>query len=234
MNLIAVRETQLGYIPVAQIAEDTPYCLRSAGDAAVVEIRSSFLRHGQTHPLVLEALSDGKFGILDGHRRLAAVRLIHAEGGTWHKLLAHVVPGNLTALDRFRILRERNDGADRTFGLAERGRLFAAFRRFGLCVATLANECGMTVAEVEDCLELADAPPTLAARIDRVRLNPVYAAMLVRRYRGWTTGPHAARADQTVSLLLGHAATEPLTIKTWRFLLDFYWDGDRPFMATGK
>ena len=234
MNFIAVRETQLGYIPVAQIVEETPFCVRLPDEPAVADIRSSFLRHGQTHPLVLESLSDGNFRVLDGHRRLAAVRMIHADGGTWHKLLAHVVSSSLTPLDRFRILRERNDGGDRTFGLAERGRLFGIFRRLGLCVATLAAESRMTVAEVEDCLELSDAPAALAARLDRVRLNPVFAAMLVRRYRGWIAGPHAARADDTVSRLLGHAATEVLTVKSWRFLLDFYWDGDRPFMASRK
>lgn len=234
MNFTPVRETHHSYVPVTHIVEDASLFFRRSEEPAITDIQASLARHGQAHPVTVESLSDGKYRLLDGHRRLAAVRQIHATGGTWHKLLAHVLPAGLTALDRFRVVRERNDVVDRSFGFSERGRFFAAFRKQGLCVATIGRETGLTVAEVEDHLELADMPPALAARLDRVRMSPLFAAMLARRYQSWTNGPYADRVGDVLSRLLGHAASESLTIKSWRFLLDFYWSADRPFMAAGS
>ncbi len=231
MNFIATRETQLGYIPVAQILQETPFDFRRAGDSAIDDIRNSLVRHGQAHAVTLEAFSDGKYRLLDGHRRFSAVRKIRSEGGTWHKLLAHVVPPDLTPLDRFKIIRDRNDAGERSFGITERGRFFFEIRKQGLCVSVIAREYGITIAEVEDHLELAEAPQGLAERLDRTRINAMFAAMLARRYQGWQAGPHADQANDVLMTLLAHASNETLTIKSWRFLLDFYWSGNRPFMA---
>ena len=158
MNFTAVRESHLAYIPVAHIVDDPAFCFRQPADPMIADIRSSFLRHGQTHPVTLETLSDGKYRVLDGHRRYRAVAQIRAEGGAWEKLLAHALPVGLSPLDQFRVLRERNDGASSSFGLAERSRFFAALWRQGVGVAAIAAEYSFSVAEVEDHLELAEAP----------------------------------------------------------------------------
>jgi len=232
MNFTAVRESHLAYIPVAHIVDDPAFCFRQPADPMIADIRSSFLRHGQTHPVTLETLSDGKYRVLDGHRRYRAVAQIRAEGGAWEKLLAHALPVGLSPLDQFRVLRERNDGASSSFGLAERSRFFAALWRQGVGVAAIAAEYSFSVAEVEDHLELAEAPAHLAVRLDEVPMGVTFAAMLARRYAGWSAGPYTAQAEGILSALLNHAATESLTIKSWRFLLDFYWGNGRPFMTT--
>lgn len=228
MNLVPVRDSHLGYIPVSQIVDDNLYRFRRTDAEAVSAIRASLVRSGQTHPMLLEAMSDGGFRVLDGHRRLEAARAILSAGGTWHKLLAHVVVSPRPAAI-LRWLHGRNEG-ERGYGPTERGRLFTWARGAGLDNSRIAQETGLTMADVEDLMDLAEAPDDLAALIDDARLDSLFASMLFQRYRAWKltrNGPHAL---DTAARIIDQSRRSPLTIKGWRFLLDFYWSEDQPFM----
>lgn len=87
--------------------------------------------------------------------------------------------------------------------------------------------------EADDLIDIADAPPLLARLLDRTPIEPLFAAMLVRRYRGWLKTPDARHANFVARRLLRYAATEGLTMKSWRFYLDFYWRSERPSLLPG-
>lgn len=229
INLAPGRDAHLGYIPVSQILMETPYRFRRPDAAAVDRLRASLSATGQTHPALLEERTDGYFRIIDGHRRIAAMRKIQAQGGTWDKILAHVVHAPTPAL-ALRWITRRNTGA-LSFGATERGALYTWAQAAGVPTPLIARECGLTISEVEDGLELAEAPPALALLIDEARLEPLFAVMLLRRYNAWTRTHNGPLALPTAARILEQNRKSPLTIKGWRFLLDFYWSEDRPFMV---
>jgi len=229
MNLVRVRDTHLGYISVSQIVDESPYRFRRANAAAVENIRQSFLRSGQTHPMLLETLSDGNFRVLDGHRRLTAVRAIHSAGGAWQKILAHVV-ASPSPLQIFRALQARNDG-DGAFAPTELGRLLAWAQGSGIDMTVIARESGLSVAEVDDLLDLAETPDDLAALVDGAHLDARFGAMLLRRFLSWKATHNGPLAIDTAARIIEHSQRSSLTVKGWRFLLDFYWADDRPFMV---
>ena len=229
MNLVPVRNSHLGYIPVSQIIDETPFRFRRADDRPVEAIRISFLRGGQTHPVLLEALSDGNFRVVDGYRRLDAARAIARQGGLWPKVLAHVVVAPKPAL-LFRWLWSRNGGPG-GYGPTESGRLIGWALASGVDGQTVAAETRLSTADLEDLLELAEAPDELARLIDDARLETRYAAMLLRRFVAWKSTRNGPLALETAARLIEHSRRSPLTIKGWRFLLDFYWSNDQPFMV---
>jgi ParB-like chromosome segregation protein Spo0J len=228
MNLVPVRNSHLGYIPVSQIVDETPLRFRRPDPHAVDAVGASFLRGGQTHPVLLEALSDGNFRVIDGYRRLEAAREISRRGGAWPKLLAHVVlPPKPVLLLRW--LWARNGGSG-GYGPTETGRLASWALASGVDERVIARETGFSAADLEDLLELAETPEELASLMDRARLETRYAAMLLRSYMAWKATRNGPLAIETASRLIEHGRRSPLTIKGWRFLLDFYWSDDRPFM----
>ena len=228
MNLVPVRDSHLGYISVSQIVDENPYRFRRPDLGAVETIRLSFLRSGQTHPMLLEAMDDGNFRVIDGHRRLDAVRAIYARGGFWPRVLAHVVTTHRpSALLHF--LYIRNDGA-RGFAPTELGRLLSWAQGAGLDARAIARETKLTLAEIDDLLEIAEAPDELGALIDRTRLEPVFGAMLLRRFHAWTRTRNGPLAIGTAARIIEQSRKSHITVKGFRFLLDFYWADDRPFM----
>lgn len=228
MNLVPVRHSHLGYVPLSQIVDEMPFRFRRTSSHAVDAIRASFLRGGQTHPLLLEALTDGNFRVIDGYRRLEAAREISREGGVWPKLLAHVVLPPRPAL-LLRWLWARNGGPG-GYAPTETGRLVSWALASGVEGPAIARETGFSVADLEDLLELAETPDELASLIDAARLETRYAAMLLRSYIAWKATRNGPLAIETAARLIDHSRRSPLTVKGWRFLLDFYWSQDRPFM----
>jgi ParB-like chromosome segregation protein Spo0J len=228
MNLVPVRDSHLGYIPVSQIVDDNLYRFRRPNAESVEGIRASLVRSGQTHPMLLEAMSDGAFRVLDGHRRLAAARAVIAAGGTWHKLLAHVVLAP-RAPSILRWLYARNEG-ERGYGPTERGRLFSWAQGAGMEIRAIARETGLTLAEVQDLIDLAEAPEELAELIDRAGLDTIFASMLYQRFRAWRMTRNGPLAVETAARIIDQGKKSPLTVKGWRFLLDFFWSHDTPFM----
>ena len=228
ITLVTPRDAHLGYIPVSLIAQETPFCFRRDDESSVEKIRASLSHSGQTHPALLEQLANGRFRIIDGHRRVAAIQRILRTGGAWEKILAHVVPSAEPRLV-LRWLTHRNTGP-LALKSTERGAFFAWARSAGTDVPLMARECGLTISEIEDSLELAGAPRELATLIDDAGLAPLYAVMLLRRYLAWSRSTEGPLALAAVRRLLEESRKSPLTIKSWRFLLDFYWSPRGPFM----
>lgn len=225
-------EIQVSYVPFAQIVNESDYRFRLSDEKFTASLKNTLVKSGQTHPLLLEEISDNQYRILDGHRRYDAIRLVREQGGTWEKMLALVIPQQeTTALERFRRIKARNMTSDNGFGLFEKAAFFKKFYEEGLTIKTIAEECAMTIHATEDAIELAAARPALGALINGAAIETTHALMLHHRYEAWMSTPHAPHADAAVHRILDHVRNEKPTIKSWRFLLDFYWRKDRPFQA---
>jgi hypothetical protein len=231
--MITSLEANLQYIPFAQIDwVDAPYQFRLANADREQALKSSLYRSGQTHPALFERVAPDRYRVLDGHRRCQAVHRIRESGGTWEKVLGHIINSeHLSPTERFHLIFARNAGADTAYGLVEMGRLMAAFKQAGFSVAHMASVSGRSVQDVDDLVLVAEAPSPLADLVNPLSLEPAWVAMLVRRYNAWIQSDFRAEAPAIATRLLAHAADERLTVRSWKFLLDFYWSHDRPFMT---
>lgn len=232
-SLITAFDAHLTYIPFADLdLSDDRYRFRFHYTPLIDDIKSSLRRSGQTHPALFEQTGPHSYRILDGHRRVDAVRAIRENGGSWEKLLAHVVPdGRLSPLERFMLLRERHLNAKDPLGMVERGRFFRFFVNEGVSVQDVSRYTGASGHDVADTIELSRIPSELGWLLNKANLEPAFALMLARRYLGWKESAYSNNALLVAQRLVGHAQAERITMKGWRFLLDFYWPNDRPFMA---
>ncbi len=226
-------ETHVTYVPFSEIVrEDRHYFFRSPNPAALEMIKAELLRFGQRQPVAVEEVTSGKFSILDGYRRADAIAKIHEEGGAWEKILVQIFPPHsLSPVQKFNLLKQRNGSGDGAYGVQERGVWFKVFLREGLTVPEIAESTGLTGHQVEDHAELADTDAELAALLNATPIDATFSVMLARRFHDWKRGPCASQALRVARTLLHHAQTESLTMKSWRFLLDFYWQDARPFMG---
>ncbi len=115
-------------------------------------------------------------------------------------------------------------------GLIERAKCFQQFLREGISLQTIGRVCGLDTHAVEDHVELVNTPLDLATLLNRSPLNATMALMLAHRFTGWIKTGYASHALPIARRLLEHAHKEQLTLKSWRYLLDFYWSNDRPFL----
>lgn len=232
MHSLSTTDAHLTYIPFQNIdLADERYRFRLDADEQVRDLIAGLKKSGQSTPIFLSQQGNGSLVIVDGHLRCEAIRRIR-EHGVWEKMLAQIFPvGHLSAWDRFRMLRERNMQGKNAFGLVERGRFFKQFLMEGIPVQRIAAEMGLSVHDVEDLSELTSATKEISILINHADMSPAYALMLLRRYEGWIKTTNAAHAGRVAEKLVAHLKKEPVTMKSWRFLLDFYWDGDRPFMS---
>ncbi len=232
-HVIASHDAHLVYVPFSELdLADSRYRFRWHYGPFIDDMRAGLKRSGQTHPALFEQTGPHSYRILDGHRRVDAVRSIRESGGSWEKLLAHVIPeGRLSPLERFHLLRERNLSGKDPFGMIERGRFFSYFIEQGLTAQEISRHCGINGHDVTDFMELAHAPAELGWLLNKANLEPAFALMLARRYHGWKQTAHSNEALLVAQRLVGHAQAERVTMKGWRFLLDFYWPHDRPFLA---
>ncbi len=233
MNLIGTPDTQLLYIPFQQILLTADrYRFRLLDTAPVEDLAVSLKRSGQTHPIYLEQTGADICVILDGHHRCEAIKSIRDNGGVWEKVLAQIVPSiGFSTLDRFRLIHEKNMNGKNPYGLIERGRFFKCFLDLGLAVQQISAETGFSAHAIEDLAELAPINNELGLMLNHADIEPVFAAMLHRRYEAWRRTPFAHEAPRVAGQLLQHLKNERITMKSWRFLLDFYWPADRPFMS---
>lgn len=231
--ILGTREAYLNYIPFSFVSlEEQPYRFRLSDAESLATLQTSLMRSGQSHPVTLLETAHEKFLLLDGHRRCDAIRLIRENGGAWDKVLAHVVPYERYSLnERFRFLREKNLLGESPYGLTERGQFFRDFVALGMSVQEMAQECGLPANTIEDTIDLSQARPELVTLLNKFPIEPIFALMLHRRFTGWMQSPHAAQAEATAKKILSHVMKEKITMKSWRFLLDFYWDGDHPFLT---
>src|SRR5438045_1577734 len=113
----------------------------------------------------------------------------------------------------------------------EKSKFLEARLKKGLTIRQMAKESGLSFHEVEDYLELAAAPLSLGKLLNKSSLPVVYLTILFRRHQGWAQSAHAESADEVAASLLEMGERESLSLKSWRFYLDFYWSGQRPFMS---
>ncbi len=218
------------YVPFTALdLSDRSFCFRPG--SAVDTLASSLRERGQLEPILLERRAQS-YRCLDGFRRIDAVAAIRNAGETWHDVWAIVYDRDqLDDLARFRLLWTRNQTNGRGYHVQEIGRLFQHFLHAGLTFQQIGQISQLSFHDIEDYLDLADADATLIPLLNGPSLPLSHALMLHHRYRGWIRSPYSALAPKIAARILQHAQSEAVSLSAWRFLLDFYWQGDRPFLA---
>jgi hypothetical protein len=229
--MIAIKESKPIYIPFDHInTQDLSFCFRTQLDTHA-GLENSLKKSGQTYPMLLEELSSSQYRVLDGHKRIQALKKIKENGGAWEKVWAYIVDyQGLNSLDRLKNILERLQHHSSTYGCVEKGRIFKKFHEEGLAIGNIAALWNISVHDTEDTLELAKTHPLIADQLNTSSLPPQLAVMLVRRFENWLKFSTEKTALAISKRLLDHANRETVNLKSWRFLLDFYWDTDRPFL----
>ena len=230
--MIKTIETQVAYIPLNQIASDPADRFRLVDPKKCAQLKISLLKSGQTHPFLLEKTELEAYRLLDGHQRFEAICKIKDEGGSWEKAMGLIVQSDTTTLlDRFRLVWEKNSSDENRYGLYERSCCFKRFFQLGLSMKTISEVTGFSTHAVEDHIELSAIKPTLAEIVNTSSIEAMYALMLHHRYEAWIQTPYSSQASSIAQRVLDHAKKEKCTTKSWRFLLDFYWNKKRPFLS---
>lgn len=225
-------EHQVAYVPLHHIVLQKEFRFRLMDEKKGTALQNSLVKSGQTHPLTIEEIEPGEYRLIDGHSRFDAINEIKESGGSWEKVLSQILPaGHYSALDRFRLLREKNMGSDNPYGLYERACFFKKAFQDGVSIKTISEETGFSSHLVEDHIELSATRLPLAELINTSAIDATFALMLHHRYEAWLQSAYADMANTIAARILEHGAKEKHTTKSWRFLLDFYWNKNRPFLS---
>lgn len=228
-DMLETLEHHAAYIPFSQIdLSDRTHRFRTPNPAISESLKTDLLRHGQLEPILIQEISNG-YRILDGYRRCDAVARLLEEGRPWEKMLAQVTPAQLPLSVRFPLLVDKNVRGPSQFGLMETARFIETFYEEGMSAEEMARSAAFSVSDILGYLEVARAPLALAELFEGVFLSPTLALALMRRFTQWIDSPYSDQAVSIAARVLDHAG-EPLTLRSWEFLLNFYW-ADRPFMA---
>lgn len=186
---------------------------RVAEPAAVRRLADSLERFGQLSPVIVvpeggaEPSAPGRFVLLDGYRRLAALSQLRRD-----TLLAQVWPME----EPEALLRLLGERRDRPWEAIEEAQLLAELRaRFGLSLERLAARIGRDAGWVSRRLSLVDVlPPDAASAVASGRLS-TWAATRVVAPLARANPDHAARL--TASLAQGPLGTRDLALWWGRY-----------------
>lgn len=228
-------EGHITYVPFPTVkCAESVFRFRLLNPAREDRLKDELIKWGQLHPVTVEEAAPNEFNVLDGHRRCDAVARIR-ENGSWEKIMVHVLPAEkLTLQEKFQLLKDRNFKGDNAYGLYEKGLFLKTFHERGLAIKEMAGTAEMAPKEVEQFVELAKMPLAVGKLVNEARLSVSLALILGRRIQEWLKTPYVSHVDAIVKDLLDAAAREDTSPKAWQFLLDFYWNGPRPFMAPPK
>lgn len=208
---------------------DRTYSFRQPRPERQAVLRRELIQLGQLQPLSVEEVGEGGWRILDGFGRLDLFKKLN-----WREVRCRIFPsGRLSEQDRFRLLLESNFFGPTPYGLIDRARFVKSFYDCGVTFDELGRTTRYTLHELEDLFDLTDCDDFLGPCLNRSRLEPVFARMLARRYDRWIRTGYIREARKIARTLLRRAGRESVTIKIWRFYLDFYWEGERPSMVRG-
>lgn len=101
-------------------------------------------------------------------------------------------------------------------------------------VLEMASIAGLLPPEADDLCELEKTPEALLPAVNQAKVPASFALLLLRQHALWKNTVHAALADTAARRVFEHARDEQPTMKAWRFLIDFYWGENRPFLARPK
>jgi hypothetical protein len=223
-----VRTVHLGEIDW----DDKTYLIRNTTAEFESTLLSDLKRNRQKYPVSLLEKPTGGYTILDGFARAKAILTLANKEGIPAAVQAEVFPQiGLTPQAAFERLCLTNMSGPYAYGAFDKGRFFSLFLERGLTIREMASHTKLTPHEVEDWIEIGQAPMEVGALLNDSKLNPLYIAMLTRHARGWLKTRFQKEALETVKTLIDKGQTEVITMKIWRFYLDFFWNGDRPFMA---
>jgi len=212
-------------------AEEKPFAFRLPSAAADSALKSEIAMLGLIYPITVEAVEPGRFVIIDGYRRFHAIQSLKKEGANWEEIPAVIFDsGQLLTHEKLILLREKNMAGENAYKPFEKARLLDEFQKRGLSREEMAEHCGLTQSEIQTYLFLTEAPESFVNLIIDNEIPDAFSLSLINRYRQWQMSPYKNEADNIAEKIVRHLKEGPLSILSWKFLLDFYW-AERPFMT---
>ncbi len=223
-------------VPFDQILlENRAYRFRAPDQNKDEALKGQLSLLGLLNPLILEEASPQQYIVLDGFRRLDAIHALRGVEAGWNDVPAEVIPSdNMSAADRFKILKTGNMLGDNAYSLYEKACFLHFFCEQGMSREELANAADIPTDQLLSYLELGALRPPWGPELNHLNLDISFVGPLAVRYKTWAASPYRDLADGVVQKILSHAKEEKLTMKSWHFYLDFYWSHGRPFMAAPR
>lgn len=195
------------------------------------DLKKDMEKLGQLFPITVEQFSNGNTRLLDGFKRCQAASKLQTQDASFGELNVELIPSSqLSEIGRFKLICDKNLYANKSFGLAEQASLIKFFHQRGLSLKNMSDFSPYSLHQLEDLLDLAESTSPFSQIVNKADLDPAMGVMLWRRYQGWIQTPYKKEANQVAKNLVEIADKEKVSIKSWRFYLDFYWkeDGTQP------
>lgn len=181
-------------IPIARIYPNRANVRDDLGD--VTELAASIKAVGLLQPIVVRPEGDGRFTIVDGHRRYEAALIAGLD----------VLPCLATrAKDRGAQLEVMLAAAmHKTLEPVEQAHAFARLRDTGLSVADVAHRTGYSPSTISARLAIANLPPRAQQMVAAKEITVADAASLARQLRAGGSASARHREARSVYLTGTH------------------------------
>jgi len=229
-------QTSRKLIPLRSIiTTEQPYFFRDAELNHRPSLKEELSLLGLLNPLVLEERAENQFILIDGHMRFNAISEIQKEKGGWDEIHAVVVSSSENTIENvFRHLIENNLKRDRSYSIFDLAHAIVVFIEKGLSHTNILKVTQFSQTDLNHLLIISKSPLALRKKLSSMRIRLSHVATLAFKYQKWMQSPYALHADVVVDKLLDHLNSETISDRRWEFLLNFYWDDKRPFMAPPK
>lgn len=129
-------------------------------------LADSIAAEGVLCPIVIYPLTNGMYGIKDGHRRVSALRALG-----WNEIPCVVVPQVNSEVDEIIHQIVMNNQRE-AIGYLDMARTFAVLKGYGMKQKDIADRLGTTAANVSLALAALEAHPKLQEAVANGRLAP--------------------------------------------------------------
>jgi len=134
-------------------------------DAAIEELAISIEHHGLIQPLVVNPISDGKFMVIAGHRRLAAIKSLQDDDAVVPCIVRDVTPTETTELMLVENLQREDISA------IDEANAYQQLVATGMTQTMVAQRVGKSISHVSKRLSLLSLPPEIQVAVNNNRVT---------------------------------------------------------------
>lgn len=152
------------------------------GDEKDEELKNSIIENGILIPLRIKKNGSEKFELIDGERRLRAVRKAIEEGNEIESVPCIFERKSINQIDSLVVSLLSNEG--KPLAPAEEGEAFQRLKNWGLSVEKIAKKVGKSYNVVKNRLMLVDGSPELKEAVNNKEVAQVRAQEIIEESNG--------------------------------------------------
>ncbi|MFW6272312.1 MAG: ParB/RepB/Spo0J family partition protein, partial [bacterium] len=154
----------------------------SFGDEKDEELKNSIIENGILIPLRVKKNGSEKFELIDGERRLRAVRKAIEEGNEIESVPCIFEKKNLNQIDGMITALLANEG--KPLAPSEEAEAYQRLRNWGLSVEKIAKKVGKSVPAIYNKLKLVDASPEVKEAVNNKNITQTKAHEIIQSSNG--------------------------------------------------